>query len=58
LLRGSLNSISTDRENALTEYKALIVALYNTLNDEESDDEVKPQVIKLDEALDALYKGQ
>ena len=43
--------------------KASIVALHNAPDDEESDDEVKPQVIKLNEALDALerlklYKGQ
>jgi hypothetical protein len=61
-----------DREDALIEpeasllqeaIEALIVALYNTPDDEESNDKVKPQVIKLDKALDALerlklYKGQ
>ena len=64
--------INLDKEDALTEpeaslsqeaIEALIVALYNAPDDEESDDEVEPQVIKLDEALDALkrlklYKGQ
>jgi len=43
--------------------KALIIALYDVLDDKESDKEVKPQVIKLNEALDVLerlklYKGQ
>jgi hypothetical protein len=43
--------------------KASIIALYNTPDDKESDNKVKPQVIKLDKALDALkrlklYKGQ
>jgi hypothetical protein len=61
-----------DREDTLIEpeaslsqevIEASIVALYNALNNKESDNEVKPQVIKLDEALDALerlklYKGQ
>jgi len=42
---------------------ASIVALYDAPDDEEIDKEVKPQVVKLDEALDALerlklYKGQ
>ena len=42
--------------------EALIVALYNEPDDEESDTD-EPQVIKLDEALDALerlklYEGQ
>ena len=66
------NFINLDREDALIEPKAslsqeaieaLIVALYDALDDEESGDEVEPQVIKLDEALDALerlklYEGQ
>ena len=43
--------------------KALIIALYNTPDNKESDNKVKPQVIKLNKALDALerlklYKGQ
>ena len=43
-------------------FKALIIALYNTLDNKESNNKVKPQVIKLNEALDALerlklYKG-
>ena len=43
--------------------KALIIALYNTPDNEESGNKVKPQVIKLNKALDALerlklYKGQ
>jgi len=64
--------INLDRDDALIEpeaslsqeaIKASIVALYNAPDDEESDDEVEPQVIKLDEALDALerlklYEGQ
>ena len=64
--------INLDREDALTEpeaslsqeaIEASIIALYNAPDDEESDDEVEPQVIKLDEALDALerlklYEGQ
>jgi cytochrome oxidase Cu insertion factor (SCO1/SenC/PrrC family) len=42
--------------------KALIIALYNAPDNKESDNKVKPQVIKLDEALDTLerlklYKG-
>jgi len=66
------NFINIDREDALTEPKdsilqeaieALIIALYDAPDDEESDKEVKPQVIKLNKALDALerlklYKGQ
>jgi len=64
--------INLDKEDALTEpkasllqevIKALIIALYNAPDDEESDNEVEPQVIKLNEALDALerlklYEGQ
>ena len=63
--------INLEGEDALAEpeasstqeaIEALIVALYNKLDDEESDTD-KPQVIKLDEALDTLeclklYKGQ
>jgi len=63
--------INLEGEDALAEpkasstqevIKALIVALYNEPDDEESNTD-KPQVIKLDEALDALerlklYKGQ
>jgi hypothetical protein len=66
------NFINLDKEDALTEpeaslsqeaIEALIVALYNTPDDKESDNEVEPQVIKLNEALDTLehlklYKGQ
>ena len=41
---------------------ASIIALYNALDDKESDNKVKLQVIKLDRALDTLecfklYKG-
>ena len=64
--------INLDKEDALIEpeasllqkaIKALIIALYNALDNKESNNKVKPQVIKLDEALDALerlklYKGQ
>jgi len=66
------NFINLDREDALTEpeaslsqkaIEALIIALYNAPYDKESDNKVEPQVIKLDEALDALerlklYEGQ
>ena len=66
------NFINLDREDALIEpeaslsqevIKALIVALYNALDNKESNNKVKPQVIKLNKALDALkrlklYKGQ
>ena len=66
------NFININGEDALTEpkasisqeaIKALIIALYDAPDDEESDKEVKPQVIKLNKALDALerlklYKGQ
>ena len=43
--------------------EASIVALYDAPDDKESDKEVEPQVVKLDEALDVLehlklYKGQ
>jgi hypothetical protein len=64
--------IDINREDALIEpeasilqeaIKASIVALYDAPDDKESDEEVEPQVIKLDEALDALerlklYEGQ
>ena len=59
------NFINLDREDDLIEpeaslsqeaIKALIVALYNAPDDEESDNEAEPQVIKLDEALDALER--
>ena len=36
--------------------KALIIALYNAPDNKESNNEVEPQVIKLDEALDALKR--
>ena len=63
--------INLEGEDALVEpkalltqeaIKALIIALYNEPDDEESDTD-EPQVIKLNEALDALerlklYKGQ
>ena len=66
------NFININGEDALTEpeasisqeaIEASIVALYDAPDDEESDEEVEPQVIKLDEALDALerlklYEGQ
>ena len=66
------NFINLDKEDALIEpkaslsqeaIKALIIALYNAPDDKESNNEVKPQVIKLDKALNALerlklYKGQ
>ena len=66
------NFINLDKEDALIELKAsllqetikaLIIALYNTLDNKESDNKVKPQVIKLNKALDILerlklYKGQ
>ena len=66
------NFIDINGEDALTEpeasisqeaIEASIVALYDAPDDEESDEEVEPQVIKLDEALDALehlklYEGQ
>ena len=64
--------INLDKKDALTEpkaslsqeaIKALIVALYNTLDNKESGNKVEPQVIKLNKALDTLkrlklYKGQ
>ena len=64
--------INLDKEDALIEFKASllqeaikasIIALYNAPDDKESDNKVKPQVIKLDKALDVLehlklYKGQ
>ena len=64
--------INLDKEDALIEpeasllqkaIKALIIALYNALDNKESDSKVKPQVIKLNKALDVLkclklYKGQ
>ena len=59
------NFINLDREDDLTEpeaslsqeaIEASIVALYNAPDDEESDNEAEPQVIKLDEALDALER--
>ena len=64
--------INLDKEDALIEpkasllqevIKALIIALYNTLDNEESNNKVELQVIKLNKALDALerlklYKGQ
>ena len=63
--------INLEGEDALVEpkalltqevIKALIIALYNELDNKESNTN-KPQVIKLNEALDALerlklYKGQ
>ena len=57
------NFINLDKEDALIELKASIIALYNVLDDKESDNKVKPQVIKLNEALDVLerlklHKGQ
>ena len=66
------NFINLDREDDLTEpeaslsqeeIKASIVALYNAPDNKESNNKAKPQVIKLNEALDALerlklYKGQ
>jgi len=66
------NFINLDKEDALIELKAslsqeaikaLIIALYNAPDDKESDNKVEPQVIKLDEALNALeclklYEGQ
>ena len=65
------NFINLDREDALTEpkasllqeaIKALIIALYNALDNKENNNKVKPQVIKLGKALDILerlklYKG-
>ena len=65
------NFINLDKEDALIEpkasllreaIKALIIALYNALDNKESDNKAKPKVIKLNEALDALerlklYKG-
>ena len=64
--------INLDKEDALIELKAsllqetikaLIIALYNMPDDKESGNKVKPQVIKLNEALDVLerlklHKGQ
>ena len=64
--------ININGEDALTEpkasisqeaIKASIIALYNAPDNKKSDKEVKPQVIKLNKALDALerlklYKGQ
>jgi hypothetical protein len=43
--------------------KASIIALYNAPDNKESDNEVKPQIIKLNKALNVLerlklYKGQ
>jgi hypothetical protein len=68
---GASNFININRENALKEFKAslsqeaikaLIIALYNALDNEESNNEIKLQVIKLNKALNALkylklYKG-
>ena len=65
------NFINLNRENALIEFeaslsqeaiKALIIVLYNAPDNKESNNEVEPQVIKLNEALDVLerlklYKG-
>ena len=61
---GCQGSLRAARPESVTLfYRLILTPLYNAPDNKESDNKVKPQVIKLNEALDALerlklYKGQ